>query len=623
MKRFVGIVILLIALTLSTFAADKKQLLVITPYSTESTWWSVAAIAVDEIDTKRDDITVTTLLLNGYEYNNPQEYAKIVDQAKEMFPERRPDLVMIFGTACYPSIHQLNNYWPDVPMFLVGELDYVCNIDYLFSPHWDEHAVREPLANLQGEYNLTYLKAPVFPKETIDMMAQMMPKLKKVFYIGGEEVLSKEMYKAFKDEVESRHLQFAPYLADDHQTTDLEFQLGQIDPTTTGVVYTDWTSRLHPRDKLLKRGTRDMVEETVPHFCPFFENTNVDDAVGFVCFDLDDYKKAQMNFLAKVLDRGIQPREIPYEVLTAQAPIINLKTIEHFHMDKDLIPENAILVNESETFWEKNKRIVGLATLAASLIIITLLLLLYLKDRKHRRDLKEAKERAEESDRSKTQFVQNMSHEIRTPLNAIIGFSQLLSLPDGCISKEEKREFSTYINNSTNMLMMLVDDILNLAEGEKGNYKVEIAPASCNQICQSAMTNVQYRIDPNAVNLHFTSEVDDNFTINTDGRRVQQILINYLTNAAKHTTQGEILVHCSLSENPGKVTFSVTDTGTGIPVDMQDDIFERFTKHDVLIQGTGLGLNICRTVAAKLGGEIALDKSYKNGARFVFIINKD
>jgi signal transduction histidine kinase len=173
------------------------------------------------------------------------------------------------------------------------------------------------------------------------------------------------------------------------------------------------------------------------------------------------------------------------------------------------------------------------------------------------------------------------------------------------------------------MLMMLVDDILNLAEGEKGNYKVEIAPASCNQICQSAMTNVQYRIDPNAVNLHFTSEVDDNFTINTDGRRVQQILINYLTNAAKHTTQGEILVHCSLSENPGKVTFSVTDTGTGIPVDMQDDIFERFTKHDVLIQGTGLGLNICRTVAAKLGGEIALDKSYKNGARFVFIINKD
>ena len=171
--------------------------------------------------------------------------------------------------------------------------------------------------------------------------------------------------------------------------------------------------------------------------------------------------------------------------------------------------------------------------------------------------------------------------------------------------------------------MMLVDDILNLAEGEEGNYKLDIAPASCNQICQSAMTNVQYRIDPSAVNLHFTSEVDDSYTITTDGRRVQQILINYLTNAAKHTEQGEILVHCSLSEHPGKVTFSVADTGTGIPADMQDDLFERFTKHDVLIQGTGLGLNICRTVAAKLGGEVALDKSYVHGARFVFIIPQD
>ena len=300
-----------------------------------------------------------------------------------------------------------------------------------------------------------------------------------------------------------------------------------------------------------------------------------------------------------------------------------MKSLLRFQMDESRIPENAVVVNQSMSFWEKNKMRLTILHFIVSGIIIGLLLLLYIKDRKHHRELRLAKMRAEESDRSKTQFVQNMSHEIRTPLNAIIGFSQLLSLPDGVLTEDEKREYSTYINNSTNILMMLVDDILNLAEGEEGNYKLEIAPASCNQICQSAMTNVQYRIDPSNVNLYFTSEVNDDFTVNTDGRRVQQVLINYLTNAAKHTNQGEIHVHCSLSENPGKITFSVADTGTGIPPEMADDIFERFTKHDILVQGTGLGLNICRIVASKLGGEVKLDKSYTKGARFVFIINND
>ena len=230
------------------------------------------------------------------------------------------------------------------------------------------------------------------------------------------------------------------------------------------------------------------------------------------------------------------------------------------------------------------------------------------------------KERAEQSERLKTQFVQNMSHEIRTPLNAIVGFSQLLGLPDGCNTDEEKQQFSSYVQNNAEMLMMLINDILDLADVENDNFKIVRDDTGCNEIMNRAFRSVEYRVS-DSVRMYFTSDVDDNYCIHTDSRRVQQVLINYLTNAIKHTTEGEIHMHCSVTEIPDKVTFSVTDTGTGVPADKAEAIFERFTKLDSFVQGTGLGLNICRTIADKLHGECRLDTSYTGGARFLFILD--
>ena len=222
----------------------------------------------------------------------------------------------------------------------------------------------------------------------------------------------------------------------------------------------------------------------------------------------------------------------------------------------------------------------------------------------------------------KTRFVQNMSHEIRTPLNAVVGFAQILGLPDGFNSPEEKEQYVGYVNSSSEMLTMLIDDILDISDAEKGNYRIEISDSPCNKICEVAIKTVEYRT-PEGVRMYMTSEVDDSFTIRTDPRRVQQVIINYLTNACKHTEKGEIHVHISLKENPGSLTFSVTDTGTGVPADKAESIFERFTKLDAFVQGTGLGLNICRTVADKLGGKVCLDTSYTGGARFLFILPLD
>lgn len=224
-----------------------------------------------------------------------------------------------------------------------------------------------------------------------------------------------------------------------------------------------------------------------------------------------------------------------------------------------------------------------------------------------------------EANRSKTMMLQNMTHEIRTPLNAMFGFSQLLSMPEETVSNDEKREYFNYIYNSFNMLSMLIDDVLDMANAEHGNYKILKSEFRVNEMCRSAVQMVEMRLMA-GVKMYFTSEVDDNYTVVSDCRRIQQVLINFLTNSCKHTRNGEIHLHLSTTENPGRLTFSVTDTGTGVSKDVAKDVFERYKKADDNTQGSGLGLNICKTIADKLGAEIKLDETYTGGARFVFVL---
>lgn len=227
--------------------------------------------------------------------------------------------------------------------------------------------------------------------------------------------------------------------------------------------------------------------------------------------------------------------------------------------------------------------------------------------------------RSMESDNNKTAFLQNMTHEIRTPLNAMYGFAQLLALPDGCLSGREKAEYLDHITNSFNMLTMLIDDVLDMADVSHGNYHTVTETVAVNSTCRSAMNMCEIRKQLD-VEFLFTSDVDDSYTIQSDSHRIQQLLVNYITNACKHTQQGKVHLHVSTSETPGHLTFSVTDTGEGIPTDQANNIFERFRKLKPSVQGHGLGLNICSVIAEKLGGSVKLDTTYTNGARFLFII---
>ena len=239
-------------------------------------------------------------------------------------------------------------------------------------------------------------------------------------------------------------------------------------------------------------------------------------------------------------------------------------------------------------------------------------------DEERIRELKEANEQVQLANAAKTRFVQNMSHEVRTPLNAIVGFSQLLALPDGSFPEEEKAEFSDHIINNTKMLTMLLDDILNASAMDAGKYRISYEDGEMHFIAQAAIRSAEHRLQP-GVKMYYAPESEEPFTFQTDPRRVQQILINLLTNSCKHTKEGEIRLSSSLTSRPGYVSYFVTDTGPGVPADQAEHIFERFTKLNDFVQGTGLGLSICRDIAGRMGASVYLDTTYTaGGARFVF-----
>ena len=235
------------------------------------------------------------------------------------------------------------------------------------------------------------------------------------------------------------------------------------------------------------------------------------------------------------------------------------------------------------------------------------------KQKKIEIELRQAKERAEESERLKSAFLANMSHEIRTPLNAIVGFSGVLVADD--YDADTRREFVEIIQKNSDLLLRLINDILDISRLETGRLKFSLEETEIVSLCQSVLATTSYG-KQGGVEYVFDSPCEQ-YILRTDVQRLQQILINLLSNANKFTSKGSITLSFNVNKEEECVYFRVTDTGTGIPEDKQKKVFERFEKLDEYVQGTGLGLAICKLTITMMGGDIWVDKDYKEGARFV------
>lgn len=236
-------------------------------------------------------------------------------------------------------------------------------------------------------------------------------------------------------------------------------------------------------------------------------------------------------------------------------------------------------------------------------------------------DLIAAKEKAEEGDRLKTAFLHNVSHEIRTPMNAIIGFSTLLNEPD--LSEKDRQQYIDIIFQSGSQLLSIINDIVDIANVESGQAKVNLTKFNLNATLKSLSEQFSFNRNQSKVLISLNMTLPDkDSNIITDSTKFIQILSNLINNAVKFTKHGEIKFGYNFKEP--FLEFFVRDSGIGIPEEYHSRIFDRFFQVDSAISrefsGTGLGLSICKGYVELLGGTIRVESESGKGTLFVFTI---
>ncbi|RHJ49295.1 sensor histidine kinase [Bacteroides sp. AM10-21B] len=390
-------------------------------------------------------------------------------------------------------------------------------------------------------------------------------------------------------------------------------------PPNTVLLMGTW--RVDMNDGYFMRNATYAMMEAAPGL-PAFSITSVGIGYWVVGGVVPVYRALGKDMARQAFRLLENPEEAEIELISCET-VMDGKLIKDKNLNIVSIPGPVRLVNVTPGFYEQYKYHIW-GVVAVLLILLTgLLISLYFfyRTKKLKDDLevseaalREAKDRAEESNRLKSAFLANMSHEIRTPLNAIVGFSDVLSAGDSSV--EEQRGYFEIIKTNSDLLLRLINDILDVSRLEAGRVTFSWERLDVVQVCAQIVASVlQARRSDNQI--VFESAVES-LEIRTDIQRLQQVVINLLSNADKFTKNGTIKLQLEVDEKKHIALFSVSDTGCGIPLDEQKRVFERFEKLNEYAQGTGLGLSICKLIVDRWGGEIWIDPLYTQGARFVF-----
>lgn len=273
-----------------------------------------------------------------------------------------------------------------------------------------------------------------------------------------------------------------------------------------------------------------------------------------------------------------------------------------------------LAINEMENKSTRNRIIaLSIGIVLLGLLVMALVYIVFSR-RRHIKQLNKAYHKALESEKMKSAFIQNVSHEVRTPLNIISGFSQVIADPELTETVEERQHMAEMMQKSASQITNLIDEIIGLSLIETTDKINKDDTIQVNSVLRAVINDYQGKVT-NETEMKMDSQLHDEFTILTNKNMFARIISALVDNAVKYTADG--LITLKASSDGKNLNISVEDTGVGVPIQEAENIFGRFVKLDSFKEGIGLGLPLSRKLAEQLGGTVALDTSYTNGARFI------
>ena len=580
------------------------------PWAKDVFWYTHQALQKKNISVKAESLSVPALC-------NRKEAAAVVEQLRRKY-DVPPRLIVFIGDPGWIVCRELfDDVWKDVPVIITNTRDRLpATLDILLSHEELTESNTVPAYEWRKGYNVTTLGQVYYVKETIGLMRQLMPDMKRLAFISDDRYIS----EAVRGDVEQAMTGSFPELAFEQLSTrniSTEMLLDTLKSydKTTGLIYYSWFETHNQDDN---NYLFDHIQEIITRFVhsPLFllapEDLSNNTFAGGYYVSVESFGDSLLQLIHRVLE-GEFPRDIPPALGGKPAAYLCYPALQSYDIPVSLYPKEAVYINLPVSFFEQYKKEILMTVVLLLVVVSAVGYYIHILKRAHQR-MKEAQLKAEEANQLKSAFLANMSHEIRTPLNAIVGFSNLLSMVE---DKEEMLEYAGIIETNTELLLQLINDILDMSKIESGMYDFHVTQVDANQLMSEVEQVARLRIRTDEVSLSFAERLPQ-CVFHTDKNRLIQVLTNLVVNAIKFTSQGDS-DRVSAARCP-TLYFYVSDTGCGMSAEQCEHVFERFVKYNTFIQGTGLGLSICKMIIEKLGGEIGVQSESGKGSVFWFTL---